>query len=228
MLWTGIALHLSYITRKSGPEVVPWEELELFSLLVYSIHTQHKRREDYTVREQKRRSFPDDLYPPKTDRNEERRGSADTRISKKREGSKILEGPKKKKKKNKVGWIFRIFMTFSAAVAIYSSQLCVCVAVVYFRPQKEIHKSFLIDPPFQQRDGRMFCVYAALIGRYDEPQRVSSPKNKRTSTLLCENSKSTPSCELQIFVIVISNVYLLLKHDEKTNFVILAQNVSLR
>jgi hypothetical protein len=117
-------------------------------------------------------------------------------------------------------------MTFSAAVAIYSSQLCVCVAVVYFRPQKEIHKSFLIDPPFQQRDGRMFCVYAALIGRYDEPHGSRAKKNKRTSTLLCENSKSTPSCELQIFVI--SNVYLLLKHDEKTNLVILAQNVSLR
>jgi hypothetical protein len=72
------------------------------TFFLVGIDTQHKRREDCTVREQKRRSFPDDLYPPKTDRNEERRGSADTRISKKRGGSKILEGPKKKKK-NKVG-----------------------------------------------------------------------------------------------------------------------------
>jgi hypothetical protein len=86
------------------------------------------------------------------------------------------EGEAQTRGSAKKGGKQNIFMTSSAAVAIYSSQLCVCVAVVYFRPQKEIHKSFLIDPPFQQRDGRMFCVYAALIGRYDEPPRVSSQK----------------------------------------------------
>jgi hypothetical protein len=68
------------------------------TFFLVGIDTQHKRREDCTVREQKRRSFPDDLYPPKTDRNEERRGSADTRISKKRGEAKYWKDQQKRKR----------------------------------------------------------------------------------------------------------------------------------
>ncbi len=59
------------------------------TFFLVGIHAQHKRREDYTAREQKRRSFPDDLYPPKTDRNEERR-EAQTRGSAKKGGKQNI------------------------------------------------------------------------------------------------------------------------------------------